>query len=113
MCQDFEWDIAYVLPILKDACQNGHVLGELHDSGGSLAGAMYIPNVFLDMQRRSVDESFLSNGYITAQECLVMGVLESKMGDYVQKTSVSVKLLCSSMKLLRESLHTDTFCSFI
>lgn len=73
---------------MRDLCLDGEVLGEVHDSGGSLTGAMYIPNMYLSMQRKSVDEFFTSNGYITADDCLAMGVLESQMGDYVQKTNV-------------------------
>lgn len=96
MCHGFQWDISYVLPILRELCED-EVDGEVHGNAGSsaLTGAMYIPNIYLSMQRKSVDEFFISNGYITAQDCLAMGVLESQMGDYVQKTNV--RSMCSEM----------------
>jgi len=79
-----------VLPLLRDFCHDGQVLGEVHESGASLTGAMYTPNIYLSMQRKSVDEYFVSHGFITAEGCLAMGVLESHMGEYVQETNVSV-----------------------
>lgn len=89
VCHDFHWDVVYVVPILRDWCKNGNILGEVHE-GASLSGAMYIPNIYLSMQRQSVDEYFASNGFITVDECLAMGVLESKMGEYIQETNVSI-----------------------
>ena len=77
-----------MVPILQTLCSDGEVVGEVHVTETSLTGAMYIPTIYLTMQRQSVDEFFASNGYITAEDCLGMGVLQSNMGAFVQETNV-------------------------
>lgn len=97
VCNDFHWDIRYVLPALRDLCHKGDLLGEVHESAASVTGAMYLPNIFLSMQRTSVDEFFSANGFITAEDCRAMGVLESKMGEYVQESNRAAVVLPNSV----------------
>ena len=90
VCHEFQWDVAHVLPIIQDLCTTGEVNGEVHQSGGaSFTGAMFLPSVYLAMQRTSIDEFFAANGFITSHDCLERGVLESKMGEYVLESNVS------------------------
>ena len=90
VCHDFHWDSDYVLPIVRQLCQSGDVLGDVHESSGSTTGAMYVPTVYLTLQRKSVDEFFAANGFMALQDCRAMGVLESKLGEFLQETNVSV-----------------------
>jgi hypothetical protein len=120
VCSDFCWDIGYVLSVLRDLCKKGEVLGEVHESAASVTGAMYLPNIYLSMQRTSVDEFFAANGFITADDCRAFGVLESKMGAYVQVSNPTALVLPNSVimrdvivspveQALIETIANDTF----
>jgi hypothetical protein len=93
VCTEFHWDVAFVLPILRDLLSKSELPGELHESGGSsfLAGAMYIPMAYLEQQRKSVVDYFSVNGYISTAECQRFGILPSAMGQFVQGLFVSVR----------------------
>jgi E3 UFM1-protein ligase 1 len=73
------WEISWVLRMVKDLS----LPGEFH-------GETYVPSNFTESKRRSVIESFATNGYITSHMCHTMfAILPSQMKDYVTTSTAA------------------------
>jgi hypothetical protein len=92
------WDMAYVLPVVRELCNLHEVDGVFreHQSSGGNHG-MYTPRTYEVWQRTSVDELFQMQGYITLEKCQAMGIPSFSMGTFVTKSFPSAVCLTNSM----------------
>jgi len=64
--------------------------------------AIYIPNIYTFMQRKSVHDFFKTNGYITVKTCRSMGISDGRIGDYVSK--LFPKAICLSSAIINSDI---------
>lgn len=97
VCHEVGLDSSFYLPILRDLCNEKELPGELHESDSRLSGAMYVPKVYGLLQRKSMNEFFAANGFVTTEECQRQGVLPSLMGEYILESFPSACVLSKTV----------------
>lgn len=83
-----DWDTSYILKVVRDLCQKKIIKGTIKESGESSSkNVLFVPDIYLYLQRESLEEQYSTQGYVTIETCRSIGI--GSMNDHVRESFVS------------------------
>lgn len=81
LVQELQWDDEFAHDRVTAMVAGGSLKGELKVDGDT-----YVPRVYAEVQRQSVDEFYSANGYVNAELMISLGLPASNMEQYVRES---------------------------
>ena len=115
--KEYDANADAIVEMVRSLCNDGTLRGEVR---GDTASAVYAPDIFVERQRKAVDEFFSANGYITSGKCLSLGIATGRMEEYVRESFPDAVCLSGAMMdaasvvgpleaMVQEALVAETF----
>jgi len=115
-----DWDTSYVLKVVRDLCQNRVIKGTIKESGESSSkNGFFVPDIYLCLQRESLEEQYSTQGYVTIETCRSIGI--GSMSDHVRESFPSAqifdnfaldseRIINPIIPVLQDAISENSFC---